>query len=963
VAILGAGAVALILVGTVAVVALVLLRPGAGEPEARQAQAPASAAPAQGPGKDPGQPAPKPSAKGGPALEQKPAGQRPEGKKDADAVPWAGLPKEPAAGDGAEAVAQAQPPAGKVAVPDGSAFIAPSTASPWVVAFRGFPKESWNVVNLQTLECGDNNAGGFGLHNPLLSPDGKLLAGTKGFASTKIEVWSLAERKPLRSMQPDQKATGIAYIDFAPPGQLLILWGVGFELWGGLWDFDSGDKVRTFKIGSGGAYAMSPGRSYVAIADGKKIRIFDLAKGAEAGQLTWPGEGPGPVAAAFSPDGQKLACLFASFNQGRLRAWDLATGKLTAEHELNGDFGGKWPLQWLPDGSGWLVAGKHVVDHDTGSVLWTVPAAPKKTPAAQVRLVEPKHLALLRGNGVELVPLPLEEIAEAARKAKAGSGKAALPEARPGDWTGVKVIQPPAGAAPWRGAADPLPRADKLPVLNPLPLEAKGTQPAAVLFADPAAAALVVLSFAEPAPLASKVAARADRFDLVSGKHLGGLALGEVERGRVEPLVKRWPADFHPKGDLLLLAAPRDTRRLDVWSLAEPKHVVGWLPYPQDPGKGGEVTWAGFLDANRVLTLNGTGNLVLWQLPECKAVWSAQGFSAIARLSPGRKFLAAVRAGAVELLDPPTGERLGVLSPPDSKVETLRALAFQVEGKELAALYSRQGGPALARWDLTTGASGGTIRAPDLQAPQLHWQGTQYLVSGHSLFWGYPVIDWELGGALWHYSQGPPSLAANNAVDGRVWILVNGAKGTWQLRALNLPEDKARTAAADLVGAKAVNLLGPGATYQLQINGGSDLFRKAVEGRLDGHARAAGWSSGGGGLLFTLTVQESTTGKTRTYDEIGGKFKKTTIPVRQVVVTAVITHPLAGELQRRGATYETPDIRTITDLQGDLDTYLTRKLWDVVIGNSGHLTGLPPAAYQVNGKTVFLPGSSPLPAK
>ena len=99
----------------------------------------------------------------------------------------------------------------------------------------------------------------------------------------------------------------------------------------------------------------------------------------------------------------------------------------------------------------------------------------------------------------------------------------------------------------------------------------------------------------------------------------------------------------------------RDRRRLDVYSTADSGHVAGWRPYDKeasDEDKG--VVWADFLTPDRVLTANRSGMLVLWSLPDCKAVYVAEGACEGAPvLSPGRKYLAAYMGGVCGCSTPP----------------------------------------------------------------------------------------------------------------------------------------------------------------------------------------------------------------------------------------------------------------------------------------------------------------------
>ena len=81
-----------------------------------------------------------------------------------------------------------------------------------------------------------------------------------------------------------------------------------------------------------------------------------------------------------------------------------------------------------------------------------------------------------------------------------------------------------------------------------------------------------------------------------------------------------------PHGGSVLTLDNRDRRRLDVYSTSDAKHVTGWRPYAKEQSDDDKaVVWADFLTSNQVLTVNRTGLLVLWSLPDCKAVYVAEG--------------------------------------------------------------------------------------------------------------------------------------------------------------------------------------------------------------------------------------------------------------------------------------------------------------------------------------------------
>jgi hypothetical protein len=137
-----------------------------------------------------------------------------------------------------------------------------------------------------------------------------------------------------------------------------------------------------------------------------------------------------------------------------------------------------------------------------------------------------------------------------------------------------------------------------------------------VFSAPDAGRAAVLTATGEAKSLRRQV--RADRYDLATGQHLGNMDLFTVELPRERPLMLT--ADASPDGNQLAAVEPRDERRVDVWSLATKQHAAGWEPYEKEADP--KVRWVAHLDTAHVLTLNGAGKLVLWSVPECKAVYT-----------------------------------------------------------------------------------------------------------------------------------------------------------------------------------------------------------------------------------------------------------------------------------------------------------------------------------------------------
>jgi hypothetical protein len=243
---------------------------------------------------------------------------------------------------------------------------------------------------------------------------------------------------------------------------------------------------------------------------------------------------------------------------------------------------------------------------------------------------------------------------------------------------------------------------------------------------------------------------------------------------------------------------------------------------------------------NRVLTATLRGQITLWTVRECKAVWSLDPGAAVElALSPGRKYLAVSSGEGFDLLEVATGERRGRLAGLASN-EQIRAAgaAFSPDGKELAGLFrpaGNTGGSVLvARWDLKTGklvaqfalpsapptlvcsAPGkraGVWSAAAVVAPQhVTWWGKQHLLLNHDR-----LLDLEHKWLVWRFQPPTRGAIADSPPDDRVWFAAGrDLTGTVFLSALPVPAEVTR-AAADAANAPAA-LVRPGMTVSLKMD-------------------------------------------------------------------------------------------------------------------------------------------------
>jgi RNA polymerase sigma factor (sigma-70 family) len=138
------------------------------------------------------------------------------------------------------------------------------------------------------------------------SPDGKMLAGGSDINATRL--WDVAGRRPLRTLATDLKKmdlnwVAVRHVVFAPDGKTLASCGHGYG---------TGARQRDVFV-----YLWDP-------ATGEELRRLDFRD--------TPDDLDTIEAVAISPDGRTLvASGRAEPKAGRVRAWDLATGKVLVE--------------------------------------------------------------------------------------------------------------------------------------------------------------------------------------------------------------------------------------------------------------------------------------------------------------------------------------------------------------------------------------------------------------------------------------------------------------------------------------------------------------------------------------------------------------------------------------------------------------------------------------------------------
>ncbi|HEX8915123.1 MAG TPA: hypothetical protein VF796_22420, partial [Humisphaera sp.] len=368
---------------------------------------------------------------------------------------------------------------------------------------------------------------------------------------------------------------------------------------------------------------------------------------------------------------------------------------------------------------------------------------------------------------------------------------------------------------------------------------------------EPANPALAALG-AKPIPVKSKPIA-GESVHLLLGGTTGLIVmpsgdLRDAKSVRVEPVnlatgasagVLIWdplslPVSLAPTGQRVLGRAPgffTGTRaRIDVWDLPAatpnaPKHVLSFRPYPAwGNTKARDVEWAELVDNDRLLTCDGKGELVAWQVSgsTATAVWRAtvQGPNQLA-LSPSRKRLACATADGLAVLDAATGDTLAFYDTPRSP----QHLAYSPDGKHVVGC----GVSTLSYWDLEKGAFGTDVGLPTkggVIATDPVCLGGGFVQLGGNAY----VLDLARRQVVWRFDR-----AGSGAVShaGKTWAVFGSWAGQEPLALVPavLPTDAARKAIAAAPPADADMLLRPGmsVTLDVAVAGDDQQVKAAVD--------------------------------------------------------------------------------------------------------------------------------------
>ncbi len=260
--------------------------------------------------------------------------------------------------------------------------------------------------------------------------------------------------------------------------------------------------------------------------------------------------------------------------------------------------------------------------------------------------------------------------------------------------------------------------------------------------------------------------------------------------------------------------------RVDVYSLDNGQHWVGWQPYADQPTADRVTVAAAFVDNDRLATLNPKGRLVVWKLPECRAevVFETGGRPPLV-LSRSRRYVGVVVGSTFRFVDWKEGRFVGQLEKPrlygDPSEVLVTGAAVSPDGARLAA-YVQTPGDQVVCWDLKTGQCQWVL--PLTAQPTTDSLSRKSDDSGRPLLW--TTDGWLVAGLLLIDPNGP-KLLWRVQPDGATLLPVSPDGQLWWLRTDSLvsliPPRSALAAAAKRAAPPGTPVLGPGDSVRLKL--------------------------------------------------------------------------------------------------------------------------------------------------
>ncbi len=914
-------------------------------------------------------PRPRPAPRPNPFVRPKP---KPEPKPEPARI-WKNIKADPLP-DALKS--PADPGTRAMGLPLGHDVVFPTTSSPFMVVGRISSRDVLTILNLYTgakVAVFGNRPGlpkRTSLRDMCLSPDGKYLAGKAGFPKKGLEIWFCSAPQKFQSI-PTKDRGFLRFFDFAGPGEFFTVSSESLENILRVYAVENGRELRSFKLPhriQSNKYALSPGRRYLAYFDDNCIHMIDLKAAKLVGQSQKPTSRRGTVSThgiGFSPDGSRISVL-SKIGEDRIITWKIDDGSIESDFEYPGGLESGQPryvgryynrtFAWLADGSGWFACRHLFIDAATGKRMTTLPDIGSRNNERHVRgnaVVEINRL----GKKLAVVPIPQDKLVAAKKAIKEGIDQADnyLPKPSEADWTDIKKLPDPDGPVAWTVEAQAALQPGRL---GSVQLVAKTKDIEDIHFSRSDAGKAAVVSFIDTL---KGETIKVDIHQLQNGAHIGSYELffchldsktrsERDRRGFINERKKFVISDISPDATRFVCVDPKSKTRVDLWNFEGPKtseHIVGWLPYAKEPEK---VEWVGHIDADHVLTASTGGKLVLWKVPECKAVYAINKCKSPFAVSPTRKYVAAFAGESVQIIEALTGKHCGHLPTPGSNVEHI---AFRRDGKAVAVVARSK----VFSWDLADGKLTNSFETERSMYGPVNWAGKDYLTCGSEL------VSLNLKAHLWSYRiSGGGTLRCSDSPDGLHWFV----SGTVSVRPGKLsraivPDPQAMQVDQLVAAGRAAVLFGKGSSIRVQLQVG-DVDANEIMKQIAENLKRRGITVSNDASIVLALSGSKQAGKVLTYSDVGGFGRnRRTVRVDKYVCNATLTDQRHGVLWKttQDVTFRPSIVRTERGktLQTKFDQGLTGSLksWLTHVAPPGTILSL-------NGKPLSLPGHSLLRA-
>ncbi|REJ92921.1 MAG: hypothetical protein DWQ34_12025 [Planctomycetota bacterium] len=787
-------------------------------------------------------------------------------------------------------------------------------------------REVWDLTRMEKI----GTITGLGVETTMnaVGPDGRYFAGVTGRIDQVIGVWDVEEKKVAVDIPVSEDAKRIEFLGIPSPERL-----VGRGWWNStyyVWSLPEGSVRQEIKVDWPStnlkAPAFTPGGRYMAVVvrdrGDEKIKLYDLDSGREAGALSLPDYGVhfrlSVHGIAFSPDGTLLGAIVNGWSASKLLVWDVESGEIvdhmTFEKTLKelafGDshFGKEaTPLVWFPGNELLLAFEMLVLDRRVDAAIWKLSGGELRDSfPGNRRPVGDHQLTTLSTAGrdgfIEIQTLEEDDLQEARDKVQADDSRAPKVPSLLVDFGRAAAVdlssvrRPEAGDIAWSAGPDPAPSNAGAARTTELAIP-KGTIRQVGLSRTGAARAVVLRGTSHvpwsripdgntpPSELETSrwhagAGGNEQRASAGSTQGRAWIDVYELSTGeRMRELRLPQDADLlavsPDGGHCLAMTYESGSNRLLVLSTEDGECLANWIPYNVGGDDARLLVSAEFAGAEHVVTLSGTGVLMIWRIPDVKAIFEVGNASQPAS-SAGGRFVSYSDGSQCHFVEVASGSVVGRI--PD--VGDLQATAYHPDGSRAALLSRHKAGYYLFTVDLASGEVSPPFPVP-ITSGFLRWFGDRYLLVDNQ-----KLVDVEQKTVAWSY-QLDGGDHVPHAPDERHWFVAD-SDGKAILAAASLPDS---TAERQLAGASLQPefLVQPGDAVSLSVQLNHPAFTASVQSDIEGRLQSQlesnriSIASGQPVTLHVTAAEQTGETVTRQYSPFGvGDMQEVTFTIRNM---------------------------------------------------------------------------------